>query len=58
MGERFGMIQVKVGFISFLRGNKYKLAPNQSDVINYDSSSLILKNLGGINLTLERDVLY
>lgn len=58
IGERFGMLQVKVGIINFLRSHKVGLAPTQSDEIEFTPTSIMLKSIGGLTLTFERDILY
>lgn len=58
IGERLGLLQVKVGIFNFLRNHKVALASYQSPFIEFEVTSITLKNIGGLNISFERDVLF
>lgn len=58
IGMRLGLIQVKVGIIAILMNHKVKLASGQSSQVKFNSKALILQNVGGLNLSLSRDIMY
>uniref|UniRef100_A0A1A9Z592 Cytochrome P450 n=1 Tax=Glossina pallidipes TaxID=7398 RepID=A0A1A9Z592_GLOPL len=57
IGERFAMLQSKVGLLNFLRNHRVTLADKSVKSIKLDPKALILQSQGGIHLNVIRDPL-
>ncbi|XP_037812139.1 uncharacterized protein LOC119603923 [Lucilia sericata] len=58
IGERFGMIQTKVGLFNFLRNHYVTVCEKTSPEMNLSPYALIIQSADGIYLNLVRDPLY
>lgn len=57
IGERFGMIQVKIGLINFLRNYILTKSEKMSDKMEYDLRAMMLQPKGGVYVRIARDPL-
>uniref|UniRef100_A0A1A9V3C8 Cytochrome P450 n=1 Tax=Glossina austeni TaxID=7395 RepID=A0A1A9V3C8_GLOAU len=57
IGERFAMLQSKVGLLNFLRNHRVTLGDKSVKSIKLDPKALILQSQGGIHLNVIRDPL-
>lgn len=57
IGERFGLLQTKVGLVSFLRNHYVTPCDNTPKEMILNKYAVILQSEGGIHLNLVRDSL-
>lgn len=58
IGERLGIVKVKIGLISFLRNHKVDICEKTPKVLQLDPKGVLLQAKGGIYCKLIRDPLY
>uniref|UniRef100_A0A1A9V3D3 Cytochrome P450 n=1 Tax=Glossina austeni TaxID=7395 RepID=A0A1A9V3D3_GLOAU len=57
IGERFAMLQTKIGLLNFLRNHRVAMGEKSVKSIKLDPKALILQSQGGIHLSIIRDPL-
>ncbi|XP_037893420.1 probable cytochrome P450 6g2 [Glossina fuscipes] len=57
IGERFAMLQTKIGLLNFLRNHRVAMGEKSVNSIILDPKALILQSQGGIHLNVIRDPL-
>ncbi|XP_037893418.1 probable cytochrome P450 6g2 [Glossina fuscipes] len=57
IGERFTMLQAKIGLLNFLRNHRVTLGEKSVKSIKFDPKAIILQPEGGIHLNVIRDPL-
>lgn len=57
IGERFGLLQTKIGIIHFLRNHFVKPSEFSPEQILFEKKALLLQSAGGVYVNIVRDVL-